>query len=55
MTIAILAAIRTDLSLSLREAAVGTDRKHDIGRAWDHLQDVEAILRDVDLASQVQQ
>lgn len=49
LTIALLSAIRNDLSLSLKEAAVGTDRKGDIGRAWDHLQDAEAILRDVDL------
>lgn len=49
LMIALLHAVREDLSESLREAAVGTVRKYDIGRAWDHLQDAEAILRDVDL------
>jgi predicted transcriptional regulator len=49
LIIALLSAIRADLADSLREAAVGTDRKYDLGRAWDNLQDAQAILQDVDL------
>jgi len=48
LIILMLSALRSAIGDSLRSAAVGTDRKYDLGRAWDHVHDAEKILTKLD-------
>ena len=54
LVITILRGSLVEVGKSLRQAAPSTDRKLDLGRVWDHIQDAVNILADLDL-QQLQQ
>jgi hypothetical protein len=49
LIIRILRASLVEIGMSLRQATPNTDRRYDLGRVWDHIQDAANILADLDL------